>query len=272
MLSQDRISKLLGDLKILSSLTPGKTISESTMSVIDHNTWSGTFWRTYAGENRKQTVAYVKGILLEALSILKLYDGNSYNNEIFISLETATRGFAFLKETYKGDYYIIADIDSIIESIKKELQIIREYLFDSRYTQIQRSDYNPDMNTENYYADQSYYPNNVADTTYNYVNQENNQNIPLVYNNVQHSDNPVYGYEKQEYSPVNYVHYDYTLSNQGNGESTDSSLMNPDNSDLQNQTEIRKENIKQRRCQLDARRNELLNKKNSSKSEITTDN
>lgn len=122
MSGQDRIGKIISDLKVLSLLSTGQTLSSSTMTIIPHNAWSSSVWRRYAGEDRKQTIAHIKGIFTEAITILKF----NYNLDIVNSLEPAIKGFSSLKETYKGDYYTIAEIDRIIEITRKEASALRQ--------------------------------------------------------------------------------------------------------------------------------------------------
>src|SRR3972149_10231129 len=103
MSGQDKKNRIISDLSIIASLTPGKTLSNSTMTVIDHNTWSSSIWRRYAGEDRKNTIGTIKGILTEATSFCNL----SPSDEIIVNIEASLTGFSSLKETYKGDYYLI---------------------------------------------------------------------------------------------------------------------------------------------------------------------
>ena len=60
----------------------------------------------------------IKNILLEAAEIIEL----DFSNEILEELKLALSGFSHLKETYKGDYYIISDIDKIIETINNKIE------------------------------------------------------------------------------------------------------------------------------------------------------
>lgn len=120
-------NNIINNLTILASLTPGNTLSTSTMTVINHGTWSGSIWRTYSKENRKETIFHIKRIFLEALTYLKvnITDGltDSCKN-IIIGIEIALKGIVSLKDTYAGDYYAIADINAISESVQKDLASI----------------------------------------------------------------------------------------------------------------------------------------------------
>jgi len=128
MITQERINGIIGELKVLSGITPGKTLSPTTMTIVDHDRWMGSVWRTYAGENRTQTIIHIRGILLEALSVVKIIGEKENKMDIIVSIETALHGIGFMKETYKDDYYVIAEIDGIIKSTREALDEIREYI------------------------------------------------------------------------------------------------------------------------------------------------
>lgn len=113
MSGQNRKQRILSDLAIVSSLRPGKTLSSSTMTIVGHEDWSTKIWRTYSRENRKDTINFIKNIFNEAIAILSI----SPSQDLFTSISNAAIGFGHLRETYKGDYYIIAEINRIIVDI-----------------------------------------------------------------------------------------------------------------------------------------------------------
>jgi len=133
----DETTKILSDLQVLSLLSVGYTLSAPTMTIINHKSWSGSIWRTYSGENRKQTTSHIRGIFTGALSILKLYSlspQNISNDELNIcwniirAIEPALKGVSSLKETYTGDFYTIAEIDNIVDIVKDNIKYIIELL------------------------------------------------------------------------------------------------------------------------------------------------
>lgn len=119
-LYEERVSKIIKDLTTISMLLPGKTLSSSSMTIIDHNSWTTTLWRTYSGENRKETIQFIMGILYEAINIYLL----SPNVVLGTAIDSALDGFETMKETYKTDYYIIADIDSTLRDIRDKLNSV----------------------------------------------------------------------------------------------------------------------------------------------------
>lgn len=127
MSGQDKRDKILSDLRQLSLLEPGKTLSVSTMTVVDHGSWSSSIWRRYAREDRKQTLAHIRAIFSEALSLLELAPSTDLAN----SFEPALRGVSHLKETYRGDYYVIGEINRIIETTQARLSEVIRYIFRS---------------------------------------------------------------------------------------------------------------------------------------------
>lgn len=136
MSEQDRKIKLLYNLNVISTLTPGYVLSTSSMTIIDHNSWRTSFWRRYAGENRKDTIAFIKSIFVEALSLISyspvycpqhLQCNCVLRQNIIDGIKCALKGFSCLKETYKGDYYAIAEIDQIITNINLTVNKISAY-------------------------------------------------------------------------------------------------------------------------------------------------
>lgn len=256
-LNQDRITKVLSDLKVLSLLTPGKTLSESTMTIIDHKSWAASAWRIYAHETRTQTVAHINTILLEASSILQLSMENDHNRDLFISLETAIRGVGFLKETYKGDYYIISEIDAIIGVIKKHLELIRTYLFNpyAMYIQVYDAKYNPEIipegnlisaEQENYYGISYNNSKIITDISYDDI---------ACKDDVISTDNP---------KLVNNIDECF-IGTQCDDIDDDIILVDSPYKESPCNIEARKDQIKQRRSQIELRKHELLSRKNSEK-------
>ncbi len=114
------MDKIISDLSVIAKLEPGKTLSSSTMTVIDHNAWSTSIWRLSTGENRKNTITTINHILLDAISIYQITPDQNLLHHIMLAL----RGFETLKETYTGDYYTIGDITQIIKTITNKLLLL----------------------------------------------------------------------------------------------------------------------------------------------------
>ena len=125
---EDRRERIISDLSVLASLRGGQTLSTSTMKVLTHKNWSSAAWRTYSGENRKDTINFIKGILNEALDICDLSSSHDLEKVdiIVANIESSLKGFSMLKTTYSGDYYIISDIDRIINDTKRRLSLIKQ--------------------------------------------------------------------------------------------------------------------------------------------------
>lgn len=120
MSGQDRKVRIIADLKVLSILSRGQTLSPSTMTPVYHDSWSTSLFRARAGEDRTKTIAHIKGIFTEALSILSI----DCDQDILNHMEPALKGFAVLKDTYRRDYYTMAEIDRIIDSVRCRLNDI----------------------------------------------------------------------------------------------------------------------------------------------------
>lgn len=119
-------SYLVSALTQLSTLQAGQTISVkgTNVTITKHSTW-GEMIGYRNDSHRKQALSYIKTTLTAALTLLQTNPSDDLTN----SFEPALKGITILKETYKGDFYTIAEIDRIIESTKRELaQILRQLL------------------------------------------------------------------------------------------------------------------------------------------------
>jgi hypothetical protein len=128
--------KILSFLKIVSLLTSGYTLSTSTMTIIDHNAWGTSIWRKYAGEDRIQSIEYIRHIFDDALSFLN----KKYSLDLIEGIKSALKGFASLKETYKDSYSIIGKIDYIIENTEiglSDVKLIYDKVQNSENTSVE---------------------------------------------------------------------------------------------------------------------------------------
>jgi ankyrin repeat protein len=106
----DIMEELLKKLEILATIKEGQTISTyGTLSIIEHNAWSTTFWRTYARENRQKTINYIKSILDDAMDHI---DNLVVRNLVI----KAMQGVSNLKFTYKDDLKIVDAILILLNS------------------------------------------------------------------------------------------------------------------------------------------------------------
>lgn len=112
----DLKTKVLNDLKVVASICAGDTVSTTRMIVLNHNSWMSSIWRKYSGENRKNTVQFVRMIFLESVSIL------DENTDIIPKINDAILGFLNLKITYTDDKEICKEIDDIIASVKQSIE------------------------------------------------------------------------------------------------------------------------------------------------------
>lgn len=113
--------KIISDLELISSIQPGQTLSISSMTVLNHKSWGSSLLRRYNGEDRKSTIGFIEGVLIESVSFCEL----SLDPAMFLGIESALKGFLSLKETYKRDYYTIGEIDRIVDNIKVKLLILK---------------------------------------------------------------------------------------------------------------------------------------------------
>lgn len=130
MSDQNSILKILSDLNVIGSLSPGKTLSTTSMQIIDHNSWTGSIWRRYTGENRAGTIEKIKGILNEAIFVLE----TSPSSELETSLHKALTGFESLIETYGGDYYTQNKIQNTLDTINDRIINNKLLVHDTEHT------------------------------------------------------------------------------------------------------------------------------------------
>lgn len=110
-------AKILSDLKTVSLIKPGQTLSMKDMSIVDHTSWAGALSRFRNREDHTKTISGIESIFEATLTLLKTV----FDVEVSQSLEAALKGFENMKETYKGKYYIIGDINRITESTRGSL-------------------------------------------------------------------------------------------------------------------------------------------------------
>jgi hypothetical protein len=120
MSGQDIKLRILSDLKIISEIRSGYTLSPTTMSIIDHNSWSTSFWRSYSGETRKNTIATIKTIFNDAIRLLEI----DPTQELILAIDEGLRGFGNLRDTYREDYLLIAELNRITDDISRRIKDI----------------------------------------------------------------------------------------------------------------------------------------------------
>lgn len=90
----------------IASITPGKTLSTSTMEILDSKSW----YNSFLGDNPNHVVTFIKNILIEAIDFYKLEKSND-----FLSLiESGFEGLKALSKTYPDDYYLIGGINKFM--------------------------------------------------------------------------------------------------------------------------------------------------------------
>ncbi len=112
-------------LKKLASLKPGFTLSTTTMTVLNHNSWTSSFWRFYYGENRNEMLISIRKILNDAIELLSKTHSLDLKEDVIAAL----KGISVLKETYHGDYYTIAEIDRIITNVNANIKLYDDSQF-----------------------------------------------------------------------------------------------------------------------------------------------
>lgn len=109
---------LLEKLKVIANITEGKTLSTygGNISLLDHNSWYTTAWRTCSRENKKKTVLCIKGIIDEAMAYIN-------REEIKRAIYDAFVGMEQLKKTYIDYPDTVIDIDKLILNYKTAIEL-----------------------------------------------------------------------------------------------------------------------------------------------------
>jgi hypothetical protein len=123
MFNLEDYEDVMSKLTIIASLNEGDTLSPSYDQIVNHNSWSTSFWRTYNRETRKKTIDYIKDVFNHAVELYKTgyVDSASLKDAICKALI----GFSHLKKTYKNDFEIIGHI----ETISNEIAAIVNYCY-----------------------------------------------------------------------------------------------------------------------------------------------
>ena len=129
---QSSTIKIVSDLNVIGTLSVGKTLSASSMAIVDHNSWTGALWRTYSRENRTTTMAKIEEILNDAVFALE----TNYSIELASALDKALLGFETLTETYKGDYYTFGKVRQIIEKIRLRMAPVDDVTVEQYITDV----------------------------------------------------------------------------------------------------------------------------------------
>jgi hypothetical protein len=114
------ISEVKEKLQVISTLEVGKTYSNTTNTILDHKTWSTTFWRRYYGENRLDSIRAIENICFAALNILK----DQFDSEVQKLLTSAILALESLIITYKNDSLVAEKIVAIQNTVNSVLQVL----------------------------------------------------------------------------------------------------------------------------------------------------
>jgi hypothetical protein len=97
----------LDKLFLIKSLNNGETISTTSFTIVNKNEWLTSIWRMANGENRIETVDFLKSFIESAVNDFP-------TKEMYIAIEDSIVGLETLKFTYSDDEYIIAKLNELI--------------------------------------------------------------------------------------------------------------------------------------------------------------
>ena len=135
---------IFNNLKLLSDLTPGYTISDTDKCIVKHGTWTTSMLRRYKGESRYSMLHFINNIMTEAVDY---YINNGLPENICNCISDAIAGIYSLKETYKNDETFKGNIDTMVENIRIRIRFAQESnVLES--TQKNAQEQSPDMDVE----------------------------------------------------------------------------------------------------------------------------
>ena len=114
------MEEILIKLSTIASLEKGQTLSTCYEAPLTHNSWSTSFMRTYNREDRRKTIDFIKDIFDRSLVMLSTLKSDE-RSELKTAIQNALVGVENLKVTYKGDYYVIGLINTMIVEMNKHL-------------------------------------------------------------------------------------------------------------------------------------------------------
>lgn len=136
--------EILIKLSTIASLEKGQTLSTIYESPVAHNSWGTCISRTYNKEDRKKTITYIKGVFESALILAADLKSDVEGYTILVNqIRNALIGIDSLRTTYKGDYYIIGLINTIVEETNKYLEEIKIKEMDEIINAVKNSQDNP---------------------------------------------------------------------------------------------------------------------------------
>jgi hypothetical protein len=113
-------NNLSSDLALISNIKPGDTLSVSTRTIINHNSWTATITRWTWSENRQVTVRFIKEVI--KLALLKLSD--TFDYALLDKVLQAGNGIKGLMVTYSDDNTLVIKLTRILSKIERTKQII----------------------------------------------------------------------------------------------------------------------------------------------------
>ena len=98
---------------VFFELTPGKTLSTSSLCVLEHNSWYTAFSRTYQGENWKETFDFIDETVNAAIRYVEELD----DAEVLSWLRNFQVNLGNLQQTYEKKADALNKIKDILRRI-----------------------------------------------------------------------------------------------------------------------------------------------------------
>lgn len=121
----EEVRDLLVSLEFLGQTKNGNKINTKNMSFVAQDSWSGSLFRTFSGEDRRHTVRFILQLIDHAVEVLaklskspnKQQATDIYCKRILDKLEKAKEGIKNIRETYADDPHIVSQLNVCLDTI-----------------------------------------------------------------------------------------------------------------------------------------------------------
>ena len=119
---------LLRDLDFLGQISRGQKACIANRVIVDGNTWSGTFYRAWKGENRIITITKIEQIVNQTVDAIDSHKNTDYLGIVINYFAYARNGVDALNSTYQNDPDMKARLNVQLKNIDLQLNQYRHLI------------------------------------------------------------------------------------------------------------------------------------------------
>lgn len=129
--SLESVGDVLSNLKFIGMVEKGEKIDVKSLRIHTNSTLD-SFWRTWFGENRTNTLDFLTTTVTRAFEILDYHLENNTSSSkticktVICDLVGSILGMINLKSTYNRDKKFLCQIQTLIQTIEVKLKDIRD--------------------------------------------------------------------------------------------------------------------------------------------------